>query len=308
MTRSRTMSGLTARHEDLRPLLFSVAYRMLGSVTEAEDVVQEAFLRLHRTDLDAVRSVDAFAVTVVTRLSIDTLRSARSRREQYVGTWLPEPLVEGPDADPVLRVEADEILSIAFLALLERLSPAERAVFVLREVFDHEYAEIASVLERSEAACRQLLRRARAAVAAGTPRFDPDPARRSALAAAFLAALREGEVDALEQLLADDVVFSGDGGGKAPAIRAPLHGRAAVARFLLGLARQGARAGAVLQPVVVNGQPGVRIATRDGALLGVLSLEIADGRVRSLSNQINPDKLRHLGPVGDFAGLDRSVP
>jgi RNA polymerase sigma-70 factor (ECF subfamily) len=302
------MAELAALHDELRPLMFAVAYRMLGSVAEAEDVVQDAFLKMHRTELDVdeVRSMDAFAVTVTTRLAIDALRSARVRRERYVGTWLPSPLVDAAETDPMLRVEADETLSSAFLTVLERLSPTERAVFLLREVFGYEYAEVAEVVGRTPEACRQLLSRARAALGSDRPRFDPSRERREALAAAFFEALDGGDLAVLEELLAVDVTFYGDGGGKAPAIRAPLHGRTQVARFLFGLVRQSERFTVTLERVTVNGQPGARIVTADGALVGVLSAEIADGQVRSLQNQINPDKLCHLGRVADLTLLMRA--
>jgi RNA polymerase sigma-70 factor (TIGR02957 family) len=304
------MAELAALHDELRPLMFSVAYRMLGNVAEAEDVVQDAFLKMHRTGLavDRVRSVDAFAVTVTTRLAIDALRSARVRRERYVGSWLPSPLIDTDETDPSLRVEADETVSSAFLAVLERLSPTERAVFLLREVFGYEYAEVGEVVGRTPEACRQLLSRARAALGSDRPRFEPSRERREALAAAFFRALEGGDLTALEELLAADVTFYGDGGGKAPAVRAPLRGRTQVARFLLGLVRQSERFAVTIEQVTVNGQPGARIVTADGALVGVLSVEIADGRVRSLQNQINPDKLRHLGRTADLTLLvgDRS--
>jgi RNA polymerase sigma-70 factor (TIGR02957 family) len=304
------MAELAALHDELRPLMFSVAYRMLGNVAEAEDVVQDAFLKMHRTGLavDRVRSVDAFAVTVTTRLAIDALRSARVRRERYVGSWLPSPLIDTDETDPSLRVEADETVSSALLAVLERLSPTERAVFLLREVFGYEYAEVGEVVGRTPEACRQLLSRARAALGSDRPRFEPSRERREALAAAFFRALEGGDLTALEELLAADVTFYGDGGGKAPAVRAPLRGRTQVARFLLGLVRQSERFAGTIEQVTVNGQPGARIVTADGALVGVLSVEIADGRVRSLQNQINPDKLRHLGRTADLTLLvgDRS--
>lgn len=282
--------------EGLRPLMFSIAYRMLGSVTEAEDVVQDAYLKMHESSSAGTEIVspDAYAVTVTTRLSIDVLRSARRQREQYVGSWLPEPLLPETVADPAHRVELDETVSIAFLAVLERLSPTERAVFLLREVFDYDYPAIAGILQRSEQSCRQLLTRARRAIAAERPRFDPDPQRRAELAAAFFHALGAGDLTTLERLLAEDAVFTGDGGGKAPAIRTPIRGAVKVARFLLGLVREGERMGATLATARPNGQPGALVLGPDGSVYGVLSLEIADGRIRSIANQINPDKLTGL--------------
>jgi RNA polymerase sigma-70 factor (ECF subfamily) len=294
-------------HDRLRPLMFSIAYRMLGSVAEAEDVVQEAFLRLHRSALrgEDVDSPDAFAATVTTRLAIDALRSARRRRELYVGPWLPEPLLDS-DADPAHRIEMDETVSFALLLLMERLSPVERAVFVLREAFGYGYGEIAGIVDRSEANCRQLLRRARAHLAEGDARFDPSAQRRSALSSAFLSAVRAGDLASLERLLADDVTFYGDGGGKAPAVTRPVQGAVAVARFLAGLSRQGAQLDVELAAAEANGQPALRLVGSDGALLGVMVLRVVDGAIATIYNQINPDKLAHLGPVGDLTGLLRS--
>jgi len=291
------MTDLAERHDELRPLMFSIAYRMLGSVAEAEDVVQEAFLRMHKSALEgaSIESPDAYATTVTTRLAIDALRSARLRRERYVGQWLPEPLLDDPDADPARRIDLDETVSMAFLAVLERLSPTERAVFLLREVFGYEFAEIARIIGKSEPNCRQQLVRARRHIDAAQPRFDPSPEHRRTLGERFMVAVRDGDLAGLESLLAEDVVFYGDGGGKAPAV-------------LVGLARQGRRLGLALEPVEANGQPAVRVDDRDGALLGVLSLEVADDHVVGIRNQINPDKLRHLGPVGDLTELMRAGP
>jgi len=301
------MTDLAVSHDTLRPLMFSIAYRMLGSVAEAEDVVQEAFLRMHRSG-SVAQSPEAFATTVTTRLAIDALRSARRRREHYTGSWLPEPLVESVDTDPAHRVELDETISIAFLVLLETLSPLERAVFVLREVFDYGYAEIAAVVERTEASCRQLLARARRRISDGTPRFDPSPQQRAELATEFFAALRGGDVGRLARVLADDAVAYGDGGGKAPAARRPVHEATPVARFLLGLMRRAHQFDVRLEPVSVNGQPGACVWSVDGEVLGVVTLDIAGGRVQAVRNQINPDKLAHLGPVGDLSGLLSGAP
>ncbi|WP_199520981.1 RNA polymerase sigma-70 factor [Jiangella anatolica] len=298
------MTDLAVSHDDLRPLMFSVAYRMLGSVSEAEDVVQEAFLRMYRAGESGTRAdnPEAYATTVTTRLAIDALRSARHRRERYVGEWLPEPLL-AVDDDPARRVEETETISTAFLVVLETLSPLERAVFLLREVFGYGYAEIAAVVERSEASCRQLMTRARKHIDERRPRFEPSGDRHDELAKTFLAALRDGDVGALERLLAADVVFHGDGGGKTAAVRKPLTGALQVARFLANLGRTGAELGVVLTPATVNGQPGTLVTAPDGDLLGVLSLTIADGHVVGVHNQINPDKLHHLGPVGDLNAL-----
>jgi RNA polymerase sigma-70 factor (ECF subfamily) len=295
---------LAAAHDRLRPLMFSIAYRMLGSVAEAEDVVQEAFLRLHRSAQDGhdVANLEAYATTVTTRLAIDTLRSARVRREEYVGPWLPEPIVSD-DADPAHRIELDETVSTAFLVLLEALSPVERAVFVLREVIGYDYAEIAAVVGKSEANCRQILARARKRIDDGTPRFDASREQRDRLAEQFLAAVGGGDMAGLERVLADDVVLVADGGGRAPAIQRPMVGALAVARFLLGLVRRGEGLGIGLDLVEANGQPSLRIRTAEGALLGLMSIDVADGRVVRLHNVLNPDKLGHLGPVGDLTAL-----
>jgi RNA polymerase sigma-70 factor (TIGR02957 family) len=296
------VTDLAVAHDDLRPLMFSIAYRMLGSVVEAEDVVQDAFVRMHRASAagTVIDSPDAYATTVTTRLAIDALGSARLRREQYVGPWLPEPLVADRGPDPAARVELDDSVSVAMLVLMERLTPVERAVFILRETLGYEYAEIAAVVERSEVSCRQLLTRARKRLEAGLPRFDPPSERRDQLVAAFLLAVRDGATEDLERLLAEDVVFYGDGGGRAPAFPAPLHGVTRVARTLLGLGRRSERSGLRLEPTLVNGQPGVLATGSDGALLTVLSLEIVDGRITALRNQLNPDKLGHLGRVGNL--------
>ncbi|MFE5673173.1 RNA polymerase sigma factor SigJ [Agromyces sp. NPDC056523] len=288
---------------DLRPLMFSIAYRMLGSVTEAEDVVQDAYLRLHeRTDAgEVIRRPAAFATTVTTRLAIDALRSARRNREVYLGSWLPEPLPDA-DADPAHRIEHDETLSFAFLTVLERLGPVERAVFLLREVFDMDYPTIAAIVERSEPGCRQVMHRARARIAEGRPRFEADARRDATLLERFFAALSAGDVDALARTLADDVVFYGDGGGKAPAIRQPIHGPLAVARFLAGLVRRGESLPVRMERTQANGEAALRIST-GGATLSVLMVHVGAGRVAVIGNQLNPDKLRHLGPVGDLDAL-----
>jgi RNA polymerase sigma-70 factor (ECF subfamily) len=297
------MIDLSRAHDDLRPLMFSIAYRMLGSVVEAEDVVQEAFLRLHRSSLDTVDNLEAYATTVTTRLAIDTLRSARIRRERYVGPWLPEPIVDSADADPAQRVELDETVSTAFLVLLEALSPVERAVFVLREVIGYEYVEIAAVVDKSEANCRQIFARAKQRIDVGKPRFEASREDRDRLAAEFLAAISDGDLTGLERLLAEDVVFVGDGGGRAPAIQKPMTGALAVARFLLGLMRQGDRLGVLLDLVRANGQPALRARDAEGALLGVMTIDVDADRIVGLHNVLNPDKLRHLGPVGDLNTL-----
>jgi RNA polymerase sigma-70 factor (TIGR02957 family) len=295
--------------EELRPGAFAIAYRMLGSVSEAEDVVQEAFLRLHRArdEGQRIESPRAYLSTVVTRLAIDQLRSARARRETYVGEWLPEPLVTSPDEDPARQAEMADSLSLAFLVLLESLSPEQRAVFLLREVFDYPYDEIAEIVGKREDTVRQLAARARRYVEEGRSRFEASREERDELARRFLAAARDGDLDGLEALLAQDVVLHGDGGGRAPALTRPLHGRARVARTLLAWMRATLRFGGVtLRPVEVNGQPGAMSFDPDGRLINVLALDIADGQIQAVRSIVNPDKLGHLGPLADLGSLLRS--
>jgi RNA polymerase sigma-70 factor (TIGR02957 family) len=276
--------------------MFSVAYGMLGSVAEAEDVAQEAQLRMLRA-AEPIRSPAAFAVTVTTRLAIDALRSARARREVYVGAWLPEPLVASDaEGEPPAQAEAAEQMSMALLVMLERLSPVERAVFLLREVFQYDYDRIAEIVERSEANCRQILARARTHIREDRSRFEASPRRHSALLERFLAAARSGDVAGLEAMLAEDVTVTGDGGGKVPALTTPVSGRLRVARFLVGLFRQAAQQGVRIDPVVVNGQPGGRVVFPDGQTVSVFALDVVDGRVAEIFNVLNPDKLAHLQP------------
>ena len=302
--------SLARLFEELRPTAFAIAYRMLGSVSEAEDIVQEAFLRLHSTLAagERVESPRAYLSTVVTRLCIDELRSARARREHYVGEWLPEPLVEagGTDMDPARRAEMADSLSLAFLVLLESLSPEQRAAFLLREVFDYPFGQIAAIVGKSEDNARKLVARARKHVAERRPRFETSRERRDELAQRFFAAALNGDVQALEHLLAHDVVLHGDGGGKAPAIIRAVHGRVRVARALLSWARATARLeGVSLRPAQVNGQPGAIVLDAAGGVLGVMALDIAEGQVQAVNSVINPDKLRHLSPVGDLGALLR---
>jgi RNA polymerase sigma-70 factor (ECF subfamily) len=279
---------------------------MLGSVSEAEDVVQEAFLRLHETLSGGTRieSPGAYLSTVVSRLCIDHLRSARVRRESYVGEWLPEPLLSSAEDDPARHAEMADSLSLAFLVLLESLSPEQRAAFLLREVFDHPYDRIAEIVGTSEDNARQLVARARRHVEERRPRFEASRERREELAQRFLAAAQEGDLEALERLLADDVVLHGDGGGRVPALARALHGRARVARTLVAWVRVATRTdGVSMRPVEVNGHPGAMLLDPEGRLLGVWSLDIADGRIQAISSVVNPDKLGHLGPVGDLRVL-----
>ncbi|HKX68972.1 MAG TPA: RNA polymerase sigma-70 factor [Intrasporangium sp.] len=303
------MSGAGSKaeqFEQLRPLLFAIAYRILGSVVEAEDAVQETWLRFEAAQTEPV-STKAFLSAVVTRVSIDILRSARVRREQYVGPWFPEPLVADPYEDPARSAELADSVSMAALLLLERLSPLERAVFVLREVFRFEYDEIASAVGRSEDACRQLASRARRHMDAGRPRFDADRREREELAERFFAALRDGEVDELRDLLAADVEIIGDGGGKAPAFTKGVIGYDRVVRTLEGLMPAIDVVNLGVEPHEVNGQPGAILRDADGRVFGTLALDILDGRIQTIRGVLNPDKLRHLGPVGDAWAINRKV-
>jgi RNA polymerase sigma-70 factor (ECF subfamily) len=273
-----------------RARLFAIAYGMLGSSVEAEDVVQEVFARWHEADRSAVRSPAGFLTTMVTRLTIDRLRSAERRRAEYVGPWLPEPLVSEFGAAEVVA-EAEQ-LSLALLATLERLNPVERAVFLLRDVFDFDYAEIAEIVEKTEANCRQIGRRARTRVGEPLRRFRPTQDQERELLNAFVAATQGGDVEALTRLLARDAVLWTDGGGKVAAALQPLYGAVRIARFLVGIARKGPT-GARSRPVRVNGDPGVRTDTAAGPA-GVLALELAEGEIVGIRIVVNPDKLRHL--------------
>lgn len=292
--------------EALRRRAFAIGYRMLGSVAEAEDVVQETLLRLHRAG-EAIESPLAFVSTVATRLAIDQLRSARARREQYVGEWLPEPLVEDPEGDPVQRAEMLDSLSVAFLALLERLSPEQRAVLLLRDVFGYEYREIAEILERNEPSVRQIAVRARRHVREARPRFAVSRHQQERLAASFFRAVERGDVMALEAVLTEDVVLRGDGGGKAPALARAIGGRDRVARTLLAWADLGRRLGGSLRPIRVNGEPGALVLDGTGRIVAVWALQLTDDRVAAIASIVNPDKLRHLGEVGNLTDALRAA-
>ena len=293
--------------EELRPRAFAIAYRMLGSVSEAEDVVQEALLRVHAAleKGERIKSPRAYLSTVVTRLAIDELRSARARRERYVGEWLPEPLLTSGGADPAHQAEMADSLSLALLVLLERLSPEQRAVFLLRDVFDYPYERIAQIVSRSEVAVRQLASRARRSVDEQRPRFEASRAQRERLADRFFAAVEEGDLGELESLLASDVELHGDGGGKVPAISRPLQGRNRVAQMLLAWWRAAARfGGATVRRVEVNGQPGAMTLDSDGRLISVIAVDIAGGQIQVVNSLVNPDKLDHLGlPVANLGAL-----
>jgi RNA polymerase sigma-70 factor (ECF subfamily) len=276
--------------------MFSIAYRMLGSASEAEDIVQEAFLRFHHEAGrgTAIESPKAYLSAITTRLSIDHLRSARVRRERYVGTWLPEPVVTD---DFLQHAETADSLSMAFLVLLESLTPVERAVFLLREVFDYGYDEIADVVGKGEDNCRQIAVRARRQIEAKKPRFEASRKRREELARRFLDAAWKGDAKGLQDLLAADVVAYGDGGGKAPAFPRPVYGRDRVARLLLGGARgRWQRFGVSgMRSAIVNGQPGALFLDAEGRPLMAVALDIADDQVQTVRAVSNPEKLDHLG-------------
>ena len=292
--------------QELRPLLFSIAYRILGSVSEAEDAVQETWLRYADSPAQPA-STKAFLSAVITRVSIDVLRSARVRREAYVGPWFPEPLLTDPYQDPERSAELADSVSMAALLLLERLTPLERAVFVLREVFGFSFPEIASAVGRSEVACRQLAVRARRHVDAGRPRFEADRKERDELAARFFGALREGDVDGLRELLAADVQLVGDGGGKAPALTRSIIGAEKVARVLASVFPWLLRIDATSEPREVNGQPGAIFRDRDHKVLFTMTLDLLDGQIQAIRSVSNPDKLRHVGPVADAWAITREA-
>jgi RNA polymerase sigma-70 factor, ECF subfamily len=292
--------------EELRPLLFAIAYRIIGSVSEAEDAVQETWLRYQASPTQPT-STKAFLSAVVTRISIDVLRSARVRRESYVGQWFPEPLLTDPYEDPARSAELADSVSMAALLLLEQLTPLERAVFVLREVFGFGFPEIASAVGRSEAACRQLAVRARRHMDAGRPRFEADRRAREELAARFFDALRDGDVDGLRELLAADVQMVGDGGGKAPALPRSVIGADNVARVLAPIFPALAKIDAKVEQRDVNGQPGAIVRDRDGNVAGTMTLDVLDGQIQTIRAVANPDKLGHVGPVADAWAIAREV-
>jgi len=295
-------------YQEFRPLMFSIAYRMTGSVSDAEDIVQEAFLRLTRVLRDGavIASPKAYLATATTRLAISHLRSARVRRESYVGAWLPEPLLADPEPGPAEHAEMSDSLSMAFLVMLESLSPTERAVFLLHEVFGYAYTEIAEITGKSEPNCRQILARARQHLDEGRaglkgPRFETSREQSEEVARRFFVAAAGGDLAGLLELLAPDVVMIGDGGGKAWAAPKPFYGAERVARFMLGVARRGVKMGARAESAWVNGQPGVISYDAEGRVVNVLVLDVADGQVQVIRSVVNPDKLAHLGPVSDVA-------
>jgi RNA polymerase sigma-70 factor (ECF subfamily) len=280
---------------DLRPYLFTVAYNMLGSVMDAEDMVQEAYLRWQRTE-KSVDSPKAFLTTIITRLCIDHLRSAKVRRETYIGPWLPEPLVTTVGSPNIPNAEEEislsESLSMAFLILLESLSPTERAVYLLRQIFEYDYRDIAAIVNKSEANCRQLLRRARQRIEAGKPRFDVPFRQQETLVTQFTEACLTGDLDGLMHLLADDIEIWSDGGGKVTTAHNVIHGRDKVSRFLLGVIRF-IPADAETQFALINGQLGIVATVNDRPLL-VIALEMWNGRIQAIRSVLNPDKLQHL--------------
>src|SRR5258708_14147084 len=292
--------------QELRPVSCAIAYRMLGSVSEAEDVVEEALLRLHQTleNGGRIASPRAFVATVTTRLAIDELRSARARRERYVGEWLPEPILTDERDDPARQAEMADSLSVAMLVLLESLSPEQRAVLLLHDVFDYGYEEIAPIVGKNEDNVRQLATRARRHVEQRRPRFQASREQRDELSRRFFAATQAADLAGLEALLAYDVALTGDGGGKVPALARSVRGRSRVAHTLLIWMQVASRVpDFTLRPTEVNGGPGVMARDGQERLISVWSLEIAGGEIRSISSVVNPDKLAHLGVVGDFASL-----
>jgi RNA polymerase sigma-70 factor (TIGR02957 family) len=296
--------------DELRRVSFAIAYRMLGSVSEAEDVVQEALLRVHQV-LEAgeqIASPRAFLATVTTRLAINELRSARLRRERYVGEWLPEPIVTDRHDDPAQQAEMADSLSLAMLVLLESLTPEQRAVLLLHDVFDFGYREIAEIVDKSEDNVRQLATRARRHVEQRRPRFQTTREQRDELAQRFFAAAEQGDLAGLEALLAHDVQLTGDGGGKVPALARSLRGRDRVARAVINwVGRVASLPGVSLRSVEVNGGPGALLLDAQQRLIGVCALDVAGGQITIISGIVNPDKLTHLGPVGDLGSLMRSA-
>lgn len=279
--------------ESYRPFLFSIAYRMLGSASEAEDIIQDAYLRYRQAHNGEIRSLKSYLATLVTRLCLDYLKSARVQREQYIGPWLPEPLLTAaPDITPFETAAQHESISLAFLVLLETLSPPERAVFLLHDIFAFDYQEIAEIIEKSPANCRQLCHRARASIAARRHRYEPSREMQLLLINRFLIACQEGDIQGLKEILAQDVVNWGDGGGKAVSARRPIVGVDAVIRFWLGLAHK-PPTGFSVTIEEVNGSPAVIMWVGE-TLYNVLTLEIVDGKIQALRGILNPDKLAYI--------------
>jgi RNA polymerase sigma-70 factor (ECF subfamily) len=282
-----------ATFDQYRSLLFSVAYRMLGSVADAEDMLQETFIRWQQAREEEFRSPRAFLITIISRLCINHLQSARVQREEYVGQWLPEPIVTGPGSDPLEIIRVDESLSMAFLVMLERLTPVERAVFLLREVFEYEYSEIATVLGESEANCRQILHRARQHVSAIRPRFKTSQKQKSDLLERFLKATSCGDMEGLVALLASDVVLHADGAGKAVGAPNLIRGANNVARGALGTLQKLVPKNLVNRLAQINGEPGI-ISYLEGKPYSVLTLEAGEGHIQTIYVVTNPEKLAHV--------------
>lgn len=283
-----------AEFERHRPLLFSLAYRMLGSIADAEDIVQEAYLRWQRAAPAEVESPRNYLCTIATRLCINQVQSARARREEYVGPWLPEPLVSPLEEDPLERMQLAESLSMAFLLLLERLSETERAVFLLREVFSFDYAEVARIVGRTTVATRQIAKRARDRLGGGAARFTASRPEAERLARRFVDACTRGDMASLHDILAEDIVSWNDGGGRMSAARKLVRGRERVARLYLGLFRKWPPA--TIQFVHVNRQPGFLVRAHDGRLV-VLSFAFGNGRIEGVFAVMNPEKLRRVPPL-----------
>jgi RNA polymerase sigma-70 factor (ECF subfamily) len=293
---------------ELRPLLFSIAYRMLSSVADAEDIVQGAYLRYldYCEQGHPVDSPRGLLTTITTRLAIDHLRSARVQRETYIGPWLPEPLLTSDEPDVADAAVTADSLSMAFLVLLETLSPVERAVFLLREVFVYDYDDIARIVGKSPANCRQMLVRARRHVDAGRRRFAADSAQRATLADRFFDAAEHGALGPLVELLADDVAFYGDGGGIGRGLRQPVFGRDRVQRVLDGIFGAYRQFGARFRRCEINGGPGLLTFDQEGGLINVLTLDVEDHQICTVRSVINPDKLGHLGlPLSPLARRPR---
>jgi RNA polymerase sigma-70 factor, ECF subfamily len=287
--------------EPHRRRLLGLAYRMLGSLAESEDAVQDAYLRWHAVDRDQVTDPRAFLTTATTRICLDVLRSARARREEYVGPWLPEPVVDTKALAPDAQTELAEDLSVALLLALDRLSPLERAAFLLHDVFDCSFSEVARTLDRSEAACRQLASRARTHVREARPRdeslardrIDEATTRHEELVVAFVDAARSGDLDALMSMLAEDARLVTDGGGKVQAALNVIEGANRISRFIIGVGPKGLSEGTTLRFRPVNGLPGLIAYSTDGYVQTV-AFEIEDDRIRTIYSVRNPDKLRHL--------------
>jgi RNA polymerase sigma-70 factor (ECF subfamily) len=285
MSRAETFS-------EYRPLMFSIAYRMLGSVMDAEDMVQETYLRFEQAVQSEVQSPKSFLATVVTRLCIDHLRMAYVQRESYVGPWLPEPLQTGPGSGFTEHAALSDSLSIAFLVLLESLSPVERAVFLLREVFDYDYDEVARIVEKSEANCRQIVHRAQQHITLRRSRFDVSREQRDRLLSQFIQTCQDGDMTGFVALLADDIVMLSDGGGKTAAALNPIYGPAKVGRYIFGILNK-MPANFTVSVVEINGQPAL-IGHISGQIYNVLTIDITGDRITGIQNMLNPDKLRRL--------------